>query len=336
MMRPVAASLLASLACMSGAAAQDAGSPPALVLPVACEIGRTCFVQNYVDADPSPGSKDFTCGTRSYDKHNGTDFRLPSMDAQKRGVPVLSAAAGKVLRTRDGEPDVSVRQRGMENLDGRNCGNGLVIDHGDGWQTQYCHMARNSVVVKPGETVRAGQPLGRIGLSGETEYPHLHFTLRKGDRVVDPFALDAQPGACGTTSPRSAWAPAIREGLAYKARSVINAGFASSPVTMESIESGEAGRQPPNGQAQALVAFFRAIGLRKDDVHRIAIIAPDGTEFVKSEGRTLMRDEAQTFLFAGRKRPPSGYPSGEYKARYEVLSGGKVVLSAETSLRLRP
>lgn len=332
----IAAVLFAGVSSIGPAWAQDAAAPPPLVLPIACEIGKTCFVQNYVDADPGPGARDFTCGTRSYDKHSGTDFRLPTLEAQKRGVQVLAAAAGKVLRTRDGEPDVSVRQRGLDSLDGKSCGNGLVIDHGDGWQTQYCHMARSSLAVKQGDTVRAGQPLGTVGLSGETEYPHLHFTLRKGDRVVDPFALDAQPGTCGATSQRSAWASGVREALDYKPRAVLNAGFAAGPVTMETIEAGEAGRRQPDAQAPALVAFFRAIGLKKDDVHRIAIIAPDGSDFVRGEGKAISRDEAQTFLFTGRKRPATGYAPGLYKARYEVVSAGKVVLSAETTLSLRP
>ena len=332
----VAAVLFAVASSIGSALAQDAGAPPSLVLPIACDIGKTCFVQNYVDADPGPGSRDFTCGTRSYDKHSGTDFRLPTLEAHKRGVQVLAAAAGKVLRTRDGEPDVSVRQLGLDNLDGKSCGNGLLIDHGDGWQTQYCHMARNSLTVKQGDNVRPGQPIGTVGLSGETEYPHLHFTLRKGDRVVDPFSVDAQPGACGAAAPRSAWAPGLREALEYKPRAVLNAGFAPGPVTMETIEAGDAGRKQPDAQAPALVAFFRAIGLKKDDVHRIAIIAPDGTDFVRGEGKAILRDEAQTFLFTGRKRPTAGYAPGLYKARYEVVSGGKVVLSAETTLSLRP
>src|SRR3712207_7690329 len=49
------------------------------------------------------------------------------------------------------------------------CGNGVVIGHGEGWETQYCHLANGSLQVKPVERVRAGQPIARIGLSGQTE-----------------------------------------------------------------------------------------------------------------------------------------------------------------------
>ncbi|MDG2570956.1 hypothetical protein P7L87_25725, partial [Vibrio parahaemolyticus] len=41
-----------------------------LRLPVACEIGRTCFIQHYVDRDPSPAASDYQCGTLTYDAHD--------------------------------------------------------------------------------------------------------------------------------------------------------------------------------------------------------------------------------------------------------------------------
>ena len=57
-----------------------------LGMPIACELGRTCYIQNYVDIDPSPSAKDYKCGTLTYDKHDGTDFRVPSLEAQNAGV----------------------------------------------------------------------------------------------------------------------------------------------------------------------------------------------------------------------------------------------------------
>ncbi len=58
----------------------------------------------------------------------------------------------------------------------RECGNGVVIAHAGGWETQYCHMAQGGLAVKPDQPVTTGQTLA-VGLSGLTEYPHLHFTV---------------------------------------------------------------------------------------------------------------------------------------------------------------
>jgi murein DD-endopeptidase MepM/ murein hydrolase activator NlpD len=93
--------------------------------------------------------------------------------------------------------DISVKAKGKESVQGTECGNAVVIGHEGGLETQYCHMARGSVAVRPGDTVKAGQRIGRIGLSGLTEYPHLHFTVRLNGKVVDPFAPE-EGGACGT------------------------------------------------------------------------------------------------------------------------------------------
>src|SRR5262249_29150241 len=138
-----------------------------LELPVACEIGKTCFIQNYVDHDAGPGVRDYMCGSMTYDGHDGTDIRVPTTAAQQKGVAAVAAAAGEVLRRRDGMPDVSLRAAPPGWLEGRDCGNGVVLRHADGWETQYCHMAQGSIRVAPGERVAAGQPLGRVGISGK-------------------------------------------------------------------------------------------------------------------------------------------------------------------------
>ncbi|ABQ70347.1 peptidase M23B [Rhizorhabdus wittichii RW1] len=301
------------------------GSAPKLILPIACELGRNCAIQNYVDLDPSPAASDYRCGSRTYDKHSGVDFRLTSMAEQRKGVAVLAAAAGTVLRVRDGVPDVSVREAGKAAIADRECGNGLVIAHAGGLETQYCHMARGSITVKPGQQVSAGAPIGKVGLSGNTEYPHLHFTVRLDGKVVEPFAAGAKSGQC--SGGRSLWSPAAGLAGAYKAGEVLNAGFATGPVTMAAVQENGADQQPrPSRSAPALVAFVQAIGLKGGDVQRITITAPDGSVLVDSSAKPLDRDKAQWLSFAGKKRPAAGWPAGRYGARYVVLRGGKAVI----------
>ncbi|KRD96319.1 peptidase M23 [Bosea sp. Root381] len=325
-----AASLALLLAGATGASADE---PPRLELPIACEIGQSCFVQNYVDADPGPASRDHQCGSLSYDDHNGTDFRLPTMAAQRAGVDVLAAAPGRVLRRRDGVADVSVNEIGRAAVKGSECGNAVVIEHADGWETQYCHMARGSLRVDVGDRVEARQPIGRVGLSGLTEYPHLHFILRHRGRIVDPFAHEAPPNACGAG--HMLWQPALQAGLAYQPRAVLNTGFATAPVTMATLEAGDAGQQQPTGDSPALLAYVRGIGLRAGDIQSLALTAPSGKVLTDHRAKPLERNQAQNLVFAGVKRPAAGWERGVYQARYQVLSEGKVVLERRFDIDLR-
>jgi hypothetical protein len=320
-------SVLLSFVFIAPAFAQDIQ----LHLPVACEVGRNCLVQHYVDLDASSAARDYQCGSLTYDGHDGTDFRVPTV---KAAVDVLAAAPGRVLRLRDGVPDVSVRVRGREQVEGAECGNGVVVAHEGGWETQYCHMAKGSLAVRSGDTVTAGQPLGRVGMSGLAEFPHLHFAVRRDGKVVDPFAPEARPGACGSAT--SLWDDPSRKALAYEASSVLNVGFATGPVTMEQIESGDAGAAPPGRDAPALVAFVRAIGLKGGDVQIIRLIAPDGSTLRQTRTEPLDRDKAQYMLFLGLRRPETGWTGGRYRAIYTVLRGGKPALERAFALEMNP
>jgi murein DD-endopeptidase MepM/ murein hydrolase activator NlpD len=154
--------------------------------PVAPPESGYCFIQNYVDVGPEYGGQDCYTHSRSYERHKGTDFRV-SYDAMLAGVDVLAAASGTVLRTRDGMDDAFFQNR-MIDVEGRECGNGVIIDHGDGWQTQYCHLKKDSVLVAQGESVKAGSVLGKVGLSGKTEFAHVHFQVTCRGEIVCPFS----------------------------------------------------------------------------------------------------------------------------------------------------
>lgn len=305
---------------------------PRLALPIACVVGQTCEIQNYVDRDPGPGSKDYRCGTRTYEGHSGLDIRLRDLAAQRRGVDVLAAADGKVLRVRDGVADISVKDLGAAAVKNQECGNGLVIEHAGGLSTQYCHMAKGSLKVKPGDLVKVGQPIGRVGLSGNTEYPHLHLTVKKGDVVIDPFAPD--PGGksdqCGSGS--DLWRPDARAALAYKTRVVLNAGFVTGPITMQQLETGDL--KAPAGDPPALVAYTRALGLKAGDIASLTLIDPSGRVLAASPRDVLPRDQAQRLVYVGKPRPATGWTKGRYKALYKVERGGAVVLERGFDLAL--
>lgn len=295
-----------------------------LALPIKCQPGVSCFFQNYVDHDASGGVRDYRCGGRSYDRHDGTDIRIRNQEIQRQGVEVLAAAPGRVIGGRNDMEDVSARIAGKAAVAGKECGNGVVIEHTDGWRTQYCHMAKGSVRVKPGDQIATGQPIGLVGLSGDTEFFHLHFTVRYRGKTVDPFAYGAPETSCG--GGRSLWAASLGEQMQYRPREIIDYGFAGIAPTMELIESGEIGKHPVAATSDALVAYVRTIGLQAGDQQTLEVQGPGGTSMPTNTLPALDRDKAQFLVIAGKKRTEAAWPPGRYSATYRVVRDGAEVL----------
>lgn len=297
-----------------------AAGAPRLGLPVACDMSRNCFVQNYVDQDPGPGAQDYTCGPLTYDGHDGTDIRVRSESEFRSGVAVLAAADGVVRAVRDSMPDISFRDRAAAALQGLEAGNGVVLDHGDGWRTQYSHLRRGSIAVTPGQRVAAGTPLGLVGLSGMTEFPHLHFSVRHRGVTLDPFTGRPPGSGCAAGNRDGAlWDPAARDALAYRAGGLLAAGFATQAPTLEAALDG-AYDAPPGRDAPALVFWAAAWGLRAGDRETLRLTAPDGS--VLAETSTEMPgDKAQWIRFAGHRLRQGAWPPGRYRGEYRVLRG---------------
>jgi hypothetical protein len=312
------------LLCLSGAIDARGEEVISLALPIRCQPGLTCFIQSYVDHDPSDKARDYRCGGRSYDGHDGTDIRIRNLEIQRRGIEVLAAAPGRVTGMRNDMEDVSVKIVGKAAIAGKECGNGVLIEHEGGWRTQYCHMARGSVRVKVGDQMTAGQPIGLVGLSGDSEFFHLHFTVRHHGKIVDPFAYGRPENSCG--GGRSIWAASVGEQTQYRPREVIDYGLAGIAPTMELIESGEIGKHPVTPGSDALVAYVRAIGLQAGDQQFLAVHGPGGASVSANNLPALDRDKAQFLVIAGKKRSEAAWPAGRYTATYRVTRDGAEVL----------
>lgn len=95
--------------------------------------------------------------------HNGLDLIAPA------GEPVYAAADGVIK-------DVITSKKGL--------GNVVVIDHGNGYQTRYAHLA--DVVARKGRKVKKGTRIGNVGVSGNSFAPHLHYEVHRDTLVLDP------------------------------------------------------------------------------------------------------------------------------------------------------
>jgi len=295
-----------------------------LALPLRCTLGQDCYIQQYLDHDPGPGARDFTCGTLAYDGHEGTDFAVPTDAAMQAGVAVLAAAPGVVRGVRDGMPDIRVSDPGAPALAGRDCGNGVAITHEGGWETQYCHMKQGSVLVKPGQRVETGTELGLVGLSGRTEFPHLHLTLRRDGAMVDPFATD-DLATCGSGT-AGLWAG----GIAHQPGGRIAAGFAATIPDYATVRAGTV--PPPDAQAPALVFWLHLYGVQAGDRLELALTGPEGA--LAGQQITLDRTQAQTFRALGKRLSAARWPAGAYTAQYALLRDGKPVTTGRETLTL--
>ena len=107
-------------------------------------------------SDPFSGSRAF---------HSGLDFAAPT------GTTVLSAG------------------RGVVSFVGTKSGYGKVVEvtHANGLVTRYGHLS--GFLSKKGQAVNTGTPIAKVGSTGRSTGPHLHFEVRKADSAVNPKAF---------------------------------------------------------------------------------------------------------------------------------------------------
>ncbi len=307
-----------------------------LTLPVACTLGKTCFLQNYVDRVPGKGVGDYTCGQATYDGHKGTDFRVLSVTAARKNVSVLAAAPGRVLRVRDGVADKLITGKNDASVKGKECGNGVVIDHGEGWQTQYCHLMQGSVAVAKGDTIARGARMGAVGFSGHAQFAHLHITVRHQGRVVDPFLVAPAGRACANGQPprgSGLWEAELAPLLAYSQGQLIEYGFAGGPVGSALLE--REGAPELTKTSNAFVTYVRFINLKKGDVIRLGLVGPGGFK-AHNKMKPLTRPKAQYVAYVGKRRRAKAWPAGRYTSTVELVRGGKVVISKASAFEIVP
>lgn len=294
-------------------AAVQVASAPEFENPVDCDIGTTCYIEDYFDHDTTSAKQDFMCGLNTRDGHGGTDFAVLSFEAMHAGVDVYAVADGTVIGVRDGRPDSKTVDPASEYA----CGNGVHIDHGDGWRTQYCHLKNASVAVDVGAQVSAGTVLGQIGLSGRTNHPHLHLSVFKDGEKVDPFAPWGTP-SCQGDADGGLWKTPPQ----YYAAGVSRAGFSTQIPSLGDVRSGTAKVDTIHGN-DPIVLYALFYPARPGDILRVQATGPNGTIFQKELAQT---DPKRTQMQAyGRRAPSEGWPEGRYHGRVMLVRDDQII-----------
>jgi murein DD-endopeptidase len=318
--------------------------PPPMVLPIDCEIGWNCWIGNYVDHDASRKSSDYACGDQSYNTHKGTDFIIRNYRDMQAGVVVKSASDGIVIGTRDTMKDVDYRTLPKEVLAKKTCGNGVRIDHGNGWITQYCHMRKNSVRVKKGDRVSAGDIIGLVGHSGLAALPHLHFQVeyiqpgsgKRQGHVIDPFVGTSRNDACDVGE-NPLWPKQVIFDLPYRPLDIIDTGFSTTEPKHGGLIKGLYDDETLSVRAPKLFLWARFLHVKKGDEITYIITDPDGEEIL-NYASTIKKDQAYRTLHAGLRRPALNWDEGLYKGEIKVVrqgAGEGQIFRAETNISLR-
>lgn len=304
------------------AVAHGKNSQLSIVQPINCVLGQDCFVLLYPDRDPTAGATDFNCGQLTYDGHKGTDFAIAGWNPDTN-VPVLASAPGTVKAVRDGVRDYRIESPDQfTTVKGIECGNGILMDHGNGWTTQYCHLEQGSVSVNQGDRLEAGEQIGYVGLSGKTTFPHVHLTVRHNNEVVDPFVGQGSKSGCNVPSRSPLWQDSQ---LKYVSTGLIRAGFASGVVNMPELwlDGHRGDRFASNGPA--LVFWTHTYGVQKGDTEILQLTDPNGRQQV-NVNQPIDVNRRVHLRYGGKTTRNGPLVKGTWTGRYRLVRDGKTLV----------
>ncbi len=299
--------------------------------PADCTPGVDCYIQAMPDMDPGHEAIDPFCGSATHNGYPGTDIRVPSLADARHGIAVLAIADGIVIEARDGMADRIVSNRqDLQVIAGRECGNGLAIDHGFGVTVHYCHLRQFSLRAKPGDTVRKGEKIGEIGASGFSRYPNVHVAVLKDGQVIDPWSgLVAGDGCANRADGIRPMFADIRAGYPeIGGTALIGSGLSGSAKDRMSLTKDG---PPPavTSNSEAIIAWSWVINLHRGDRVRLTLYGPAGG--VMASRTTLPANKArpEMSLYAGRHGNPV---PGCYRVVVDLLRDGKPIRLTEKSV----
>src|SRR5262249_37270519 len=149
---------------------------------------------------------------------------------------------------------------------------------------------------------------------GNTEFPHLHLTVRHGRTAIDPFLGETPYGACQIAAD-SLWEPAARAALAYRPIAIYNAGFSGDAPKADAIRRGE--RTLPARDAAAPLLGADLFGIDPGARIVLRITGPDGAVLLDN-ATAVDRRSIRRFEYGGKRTPAGSWPAGTYRGEIVV------------------
>jgi murein DD-endopeptidase MepM/ murein hydrolase activator NlpD len=300
------------VSCGSPTIESPAASPAATLFaaPLLGQPLAELFYGAYLDQ----GSRDYHCGFKYYSGHRGTDILLRNFRVQDSGVTVVAAAAGRVALTHDGEPDRNTVQNGQ------NQWNVVQISHTDGITSVYGHLRRGSILVAPGQDVAAGTPLGLVGSSGFSNWPHLHFEVRRGGVPVDPWSGQCQIGG-------SLWTSQLAYQNAFR---VLDIGVQDWRITTQAELLERSPDSPKITGAGGVMSFWVELYNIRAEILRAELHNPAGAVVQSAEYQNFLTFSTVYALATYPVTPD--LPTGRWKAVFLVRPLGGSVTAEVASI----
>ncbi|ACK66200.1 Peptidase M23 [Rippkaea orientalis PCC 8801] len=299
-------------------------------LPIDCQLGKDCFIFHYVDTNPSSEAIDFNCGRQTYNDHTGTDFGITNLKEMEKGVKVIAVASGTVKHIQDGVIDkLIVDQTDKDEVSDRACGNGILIDHGKGWKTEYCHLKQGSILVSPDTKVKKGTPLGLVGSSGMASFPHVHLTIFYQNKIIDPFTGKKANAGCKVAK-KALWTSKID----YQSTGLINAGFAPKPPKPIEIWQGEFLEKQLSANSPALVFWVHLYGILQGDIESFTLINPKGKAVIQQK-QTVKKSYRNWVTYVGQKNNlDNPIMSGIWQGKYQLKRNSNIIFEVNQKVEI--
>ncbi len=237
--------------------------------PASCNINENCWI------------------TKS--DLEGTDITLKSEADMEEGVDVLCAEHGRVVFV----------QKDDENK--TTYGNMIIIEHNGGWKTLYGNLKPDSIEVKPGKFARKNSKIAEIGMSGNTDYPKLHFAVFKDGEFHKPL-----------------WKPKYKEKISTKEIVILNKGISTEIPELEKIKKGEYDSTQILNDVEKVHLWIYGMKFKKDDLIKFSLYNPQGDKILTSF-RRADKDYEENYFSVVKAKEKNEWQTGSYTAKTEII-----------------